>query len=101
VQVLSEARGFGGGKKGTATARVRAAVLTDDPNWRQRASAWIDAYWTDHRHGPTWSEFRNEPSLWPQDVTPTIRRAAMTLLARNGHFDGTKTPYGLKTRTED
>ncbi|MFC8452553.1 hypothetical protein [Kitasatospora sp. NPDC057223] len=85
---------------GTATARARASELVDDPQWRGRALAWISAYRHQHGHGPTWKTFREEAALWPDQVSANIRRIVLLVLARGGHLDGTRTPFGLRVREE-
>jgi hypothetical protein len=85
---------------GTATARAQADQLVNDPEWRGRALAWISAYRHQHGHGPAWKTFREEPALWPGQVSSNIRRIALLVLVRSGRLDGTKTPFGLRVRDD-
>ncbi|WP_329583155.1 hypothetical protein [Streptomyces sp. NBC_01361] len=86
--------------KGSKTVRERAFQLTEDPEWRERALGWIDAYREAHGHGPSWRTFWHEPSLWPADATLALLNTAMRQLNEGGHLDGTKTPFGLCRRVQ-
>ncbi|MFH8620173.1 hypothetical protein ACH4E8_34535 [Streptomyces sp. NPDC017979] len=86
--------------KTSRPVQERALRLTGDPAWREQALAWIDAYWDEHGHGPTWRHFWNAPALWPQDTTGSLLNTVMRQLTANGSFDGTMTPFGLCRHTE-
>ncbi|MFF3159253.1 hypothetical protein [Streptomyces sp. NPDC057910] len=101
LDILTYALGPEGGHrwwKPTGTVRERALRLTGDPEWRERALGWIDAYRAEHGHGPSWRQFWRAPSLWPTDTTVTLLNSVMRQLSEDGHLDGTKTPFGLRRR---
>ncbi|GGT79656.1 hypothetical protein GCM10010243_67280 [Streptomyces matensis] len=80
-------------------AQERAQELTGDPDWRERALSWIDAYRDAHGHGPSWQTFWRAPHLWPTDATASMLNNVMRQLRQAGLIDGTRTPYGLRRRT--
>ncbi|MFD7667482.1 hypothetical protein [Streptomyces sp. NPDC059788] len=87
--------------KPTRTVRERALRLTGDPQWRERALGWIDAYRAEHRHGPSWRQFRRAPLLWPTDTTVALLNCVLRQLSKDGYLDGTKTPFGLRRRADE
>lgn len=101
VEILTMALGPDGGHRwwnSTRAVHDRAARITGDPVWRERAFEWIDAYRAAHGHGPSWRQFWRAPDLWPAETTVSLLNTVMRQLSENGHLDGTKTPFGLRRR---
>ncbi|WP_369394870.1 hypothetical protein AB5J72_50900 [Streptomyces sp. CG1] len=78
-------------------AQACAVPIAQDEAWRGGFLDWLDGYWADHRHGPTWRA-ATTATTWPQ-VSTTVRRAVLGELAKGGFLDGCRTPYGLKVRS--
>lgn len=81
------------------SAMAEAARLADDV-WLKNLASWLEAYWTDHRHGPSWRVFWREAALWPDGCPDVVQRAMVVYLGRERLIDGLRTPFGMRTRTE-
>ncbi|WP_331761879.1 hypothetical protein [Streptomyces sp. NBC_01546] len=103
LEILTTALGPNGGHawwNSTKVVHDRALQLTGDPAWRERALSWIDDFNESHGHGPSWRLFWRAPVLWPADTTVSLLNTVMRQLNEGGYLDGTRTPFGLRRRTE-
>jgi hypothetical protein len=88
-------------RKVTATSIRVAEELLASPQWQTRLLTWLDAFWAEHSHGPTWRTVKDTAELWPKDCSLSVKAAVMERLSKTGLVDGTRTPYGLKVRTQE
>lgn len=82
----------------TKTATANAQALLDSDEWRGRMVSWLDDFWAQHGHGPTWRAVKKDATLWPEGCPEITKAAVMQMLPGTGLFDGMKTPYGMKVR---